>query len=251
MISLLQVAEKPLAFSNCWYWFLIAAVVCYFIGCFNFAVLISHFKKSDIRNIGSGNPGSMNMTRTFGLKIGAINFFCDAIKGGLPALVGWLIFKNYTFAGTQILVSDFARYFFGTFVIIGHIFPVTMKFKGGKGIASTLGLFLFALPCEQWWYFFIVAVFFVLVLLYIALTEWGSMGSLIGVSGMTIWQASIFVLRYEAELSQFNPVVISMLAMLLAINLLTWLRHSANIYKLIAGEEHHTSVIKHKKRGGN
>lgn len=236
---------KELAFAESWYWFLLAAVVCYLIGCFNFAVLISHFKKKDIRSQGSGNPGTMNMTRTFGIKIGAINFFSDVIKGGLPAVIGWIIFKDYVFAGTNIDVSDFARYFFGVFVIIGHIFPVTMKFKGGKGIASTMGLFVFALPCEQWWYFPIAVVFLVGVLLYIIFTEWGSMGSLLGVAGLTIWQAALFVTRYANEL--LNPWVISLLMILLAINLLTWLRHSKNIYKLLAGEEHRTVVRKHKK----
>jgi len=248
MINLLQTATKTLAFTSSWYWFLLAAVISYLIGCFNFAVLISHFKKSDIRDIGSGNPGSMNMTRTFGLKVGAINFFCDAIKGGLPALISWIILKDYTFEGTNILVADFSRYLCGTFVIVGHVFPVFLKFKGGKGIASTMGLFLFALPCEKWWYFFIVAAFFCMVLLYIALTEWGSMGSLIGVSGLTIWQACIFVIRYKAELAEFNPIVISIFMMFLAINLLTWIRHNWNIYKLIAGEEHHTSVLKHRHK---
>jgi len=191
MISLLNTAVKTLAFSDSWYWFLLSAAVCYFIGCFNFAVLISHFKKSDIRGVGSGNPGSMNMTRTFGLKIGAINFFCDAIKGGLPALVAWIIFKDYVFAGTDIAVSDFARYLCGTFVIIGHVFPVTMKFKGGKGIASTFGMFVFALSCERWWFFFILVVLHFAILGYIALTEWGSMGSLLGVAGFTVWQEDI------------------------------------------------------------
>ncbi|MBD5632743.1 MAG: glycerol-3-phosphate acyltransferase [Clostridia bacterium] len=240
---------KEISFSGCWYWFLLAAAVCYLVGCFNFAVLISHIKKKDIRNVGSGNPGTMNMTRTFGLKIGGLNFLCDVLKGGLPALAGYFIFKNYVFAGTDILVSDFARYFFGVFAIIGHVFPVTMKFKGGKGIASTMGLFLFALPCEQWWYAFVVIALLLGVLLYIALTEWGSMGSLLGVSGLTIIQAVIFVVRYENQLSEFNPWVISMLMILLVINLITWLRHSTNIYKLVAGEEHHTAVRKHKKSG--
>lgn len=234
-----------IAFSEIWYWFLLCAAACYLTGCFNFAVVISHFKKSDIRNVGSGNPGTMNMTRTFGLKIGAINFFCDVIKGGLPAVIGWLIFRNYVFAGTDVLVSDFARYFCGLFVIIGHIFPVTMKFKGGKGIASTMGLFSFALPCEQWWYFPIAVVFLFGVLGYIALTEWGSMGSLIGVAGLTVWQAALFVVRYENEL--VNAWVITLFMILLLINLLTWIAHRKNIYKLLAGEEHHTSVRKHKK----
>lgn len=235
-----------IAFGEIWYWFLLCAAVCYLIGCFNFAVLISHLKKSDIRNVGSGNPGTMNMTRTFGLKIGAINFFCDVIKGGLPAVIGWLIFKNYVFAGTDIAVSDFARYFCGLFVIIGHVFPVTMKFKGGKGIASTMGLFAFALPCEQWWYFPIAVVFLFGVLGYIAVTEWGSMGSLIGVSGLTVWQAALFVIRYENEIT--NPWVITLLMILLLINVITWAAHRKNIYKLFAGEEHHTAVRKHKKR---
>lgn len=217
------------------------------VGCFNFAVLISHIKKKDIRSVGSGNPGTMNMTRTFGLKIGSLNFLCDVLKGGLPALAGYLIFGNYVFAGTDILVSDFARYFFGVFAIIGHVFPVTMKFKGGKGIASTMGLFLFALPCEHWWYVFVVLALLAGVLLYIALTEWGSMGSLLGVSGLTIIQAVIFIIKYESQL--LNGWVIAMLMILLVINLITWLRHSTNIYKLVAGEEHHTAVRKHKKSG--
>ncbi len=246
MTTLLQTTVKSITFGNSWYWFLLGAVICYFIGCFNFAVLISHFKKSDIRGVGSGNPGSMNMTHTFGFKIGAINFFCDAIKGGLPALIGWIIFKNYVFAGTEVLVSDFVRYLFGTFVIIGHVFPVTMRFKGGKGIASTMGLFLFSIPCDCWWYFFIVAAYFCAVLSYIALTEWGSMGSLMGVAGLTIWQAAIFAVRYSQQL--LNPIIISVFMMLLAINLLTWLRHSVNIFKLMAGEEHRTSILKHKKK---
>ena len=240
-----------IAFSDFWYWLIVCAVVCYFIGCFNFAVLISHIKKSDIRKVGSGNPGTMNMTRTFGLKIGAINFFSDIIKGGLPAVIAWIIFKNYIFAGSSavgVSVSDFMRYYCGLWVIIGHIFPVTMKFKGGKGIASTMGLFSFALPCEVWWYFPICVVFLFGVLGYIAVTEWGSMGSLIGVSGLTIWQACIFVVRYKAELAELNPIIISVFMMFLVINLLTWIRHNTNIYRLLAGEEHRTSVLKHKNK---
>ena len=94
----------------------------------------------------------MNMTRSLGLKFGAVNFFCDVFKGGLPVLAAYFLFKDYVFENSSVVVSDFARYFFGLFVIIGHIFPVTLKFKGGKGIASTMGAFLFALPCEEWWF---------------------------------------------------------------------------------------------------
>lgn len=236
---------KEFIISENWYWFIVAAVVCYFAGCFNFAVIISRIKKKDIRGVGSGNPGSMNMTRSFGLKAGAVNFFCDMIKGGVPVLVGWLLFKDYVFAGTQIAVSDFARYFFGVFVIIGHIFPVTMKFKGGKGIASTMGLFTFALACEVWWYALVALAFLIGVLVYIILTAWGSMGSLIGVCGLSVWQAVIFVLRYSGNL--LNGWVIGMLMTLLLLNALTWGAHHQNIFKLFAGEEHRTKVGKKKK----
>lgn len=234
-----------LSLANSWYWFLLGAVVSYFIGCFNFAVLIGHFKHKDIRHEGSGNPGTMNMTRTLGLKFGAINFFCDVFKGGAPALAGWLIFKNYYFEGTEFLVSDFVRYLFGIMVIIGHIFPVTMKFRGGKGIASTMGLFLFAIPCEVWWYVFIVVAILILVLVYIIFTEMGSMGSLLGVSGLTIFQAVVTILNYRGNL--MNAWVIVTLMLLLGINLLTWIAHRKNIWRLLAGEEHRTSVRKRKK----
>lgn len=235
-----------LVIAESWYWFLLMAVVSYLIGCFNFAILISHFKNKDIRDIGSGNPGTMNMTRAFGLKLGIVNFVCDAVKGGLPALIGYLIFKDCVFEGTEVLVSDFARYLCGVCVVIGHIFPVTLKFKGGKGIASTLGLFAFSLPCEQWWYVFIVAAIFACVFLYIAITEWGSMGSLLGVSSLTIWQAVVFIIRYSKTL--LNGWVIAIFSTLLLINLLTWTAHRKNIYKLLAGEEHKTTVIKHKNK---
>ena len=58
---------KELSLSQSWYWFLLIAVVCYFIGCFNFAVILAKARHKDIRKIGSGNPGTMNMTRSLGL----------------------------------------------------------------------------------------------------------------------------------------------------------------------------------------
>ena len=241
---------KELPFSHLWYWFLLMAVVCYFIGCFNFAVLIAKFKKKDVHKIGSGNPGTMNISREFGLKVGLLNFLLDACKGGVPAIISYFIFRNYVFAGTDVVISDFTRYFCGVFVIIGHIFPVTMKFKGGKGIASTLGLFWFCLSCESPWNILICLVVLLFGIVgFIALTEWGSMGSLLGVTGFSIWQGIIFVLRYEAELANVWAVMCFM--MLLALNILTWTAHRKNLVRLFAGEEHRTSVRKlsHGKRG--
>lgn len=236
-----------LSFADSWYWFLVMAAVSYLIGCFNFALVISRIKHKDVRRMGSGNPGTMNMSRQFGLKIGAITLFCDMFKAGIPVLIAFFIFRGYVFAGTDVLVSDLARYVCGVFVIVGHIYPVTMKFHGGKGIASTLGMYTFALSCEVWWMFFVAFAILLLTLFYIWASEWGSMGSLLGVSLMTAVQGILFGLRYAGELT--NGFVIALFCLLAFDCFLTWFAHRKNIAALLAGEEHRTSVKKlsHKK----
>ena len=237
---------KELAFSELWYWFLLMAALCYLIGCFNFAVLIGKVKHKDVRKIGSGNPGTMNVSREFGLKVGLVNFLLDACKGGVPAVVSYFIFRNYVFSGTQVVISDLTRYFCGVFVIIGHIWPVTMKFKGGKGIASTLGLFWFCISCENPWYILVSLVVLLFGIVgFIAFTEYGSMGSLLGVTGFSIWQGILFYLRYLECLS--SGWVVACFMMLLALNFLTWFAHRKNLVRLFAGEEHRTSVRKLSK----
>ncbi len=235
------------SFSDLWYWLILIAVCSYFIGCFNFAVLISKCKHKDVRKMGSGNPGTMNMTREFGLGIGALTLLCDALKGGVPLLICHFVFRGSVFAGTQIAVSDFMRYYAGFFVIIGHIYPVTMHFKGGKGIASTIGIIVFGLSVEVWWAIFpILFVYGISIIAYIALTEWGSMGSLYAVSVGMVVQGIVYWVRYQDCLS--NGWVIGMLLLLFAFCAVTWFAHRANIARLLSGEEHHTTVIKKKKK---
>lgn len=236
---------KELYFSQSWYWFLLMAVVCYLLGCVNFAMIIARTKHKDAHKIGSGNPGTMNMSREFGLKVGLVNFLLDVSKGGIPALISYFVFRDYVFAGTDVVVSDVTRYVCGVFVIIGHIWPVTMRFQGGKGIASTLGLFWFALGCEQGWFAVVAFLWLVCVLTFIAVTEWGSMGSLLGVTGFSLWQGIIFYLRYAPEL--MNVWVIVLFMLLLLLNFLTWFAHRKNLVRLFAGEEHRTSVKKLSK----
>ncbi len=237
---------KNFSLAQNWWQFLLMAVACYLIGCFNFALFISRSKKRDITKIGSGNPGTMNMTREFGLKIGLLTFVCDAIKGGLPAIVGYFLYKDFVFEGTLLAVSDFARYFCGLFVIIGHIFPVTMKFKGGKGIASTLGMFWACLSCEDPWWILIAFGFLVFVVLFIFWTEWGSLGSLLGVSGFSVMQMTIFVLRYGKY--AVNAYTVCLYLIIFAVNLLTWLAHKENLVRLFSSEERHTSIKKLAKK---
>ena len=86
--------KEIMYFFQNWWQFLILAIVCYLIGCFNFAVLISKLKKKNITKMGSGNPGTMNMTREFGVKVGIITFFCDAFKAGIPALIVHFVYTD-------------------------------------------------------------------------------------------------------------------------------------------------------------
>ena len=240
---------KEVYFLKSWWQFLIMAIVCYLIGCINFALLISRRRKRDITKIGSGNPGTMNMSREFGWKVGVLTFFCDALKGGVPALISYFLYRDKVFAGTNIVVSDFTRYFCGIWVIIGHIYPVTMGFKGGKGIASTLGLFWINLGASgdvfHYWYLLIGFGLLLGLVLFIYLTEWGAMGSLVGVASFSVWQGVEFLVRYGIG---FNAYMVCLFAAILAINLLTWWAHRKNIMRLLAGEEHRTSVKKMVKK---
>ena len=237
---------KEFVFSQNWWQFLIVAVVCYFVGCINFALIISRKKHNDITKIGSGNPGTMKMSREFGLKVGLLTFLCDVLKGGIPAFVVWLLYKDFVFAGTNFLVVDFVRFLGGLFVVIGHIFPVTMKFKGGKGIASTVGLFWVSLTIENPWWALIALCGVFGVAGIILITEWGSFASLTGITALGIAQSVFLVLRYSG--TAVNAYMVCSFLVILSIVTLDWAAHHKNLVRLFAGEEHKTSLKKIAKK---
>ena len=91
----------------------IFAVCSYLFGNVNWAVIISKIKKLDIRKMGSGNPGTLNMSRNLGLKAGLLTFLLDILKGALPTLVAFLVFKDKAFQGCKYVIGDFAIYLCG------------------------------------------------------------------------------------------------------------------------------------------
>ena len=106
----------------------IAAIAGYLIGNIQFAVIFSHLlHHDDVRHHGSGNAGSTNMLRVFGLKAGVITFIGDLIKGAGAVLLG------------RAIGGQEAAYCAALGVVIGHCWPVFFRFKGGKGVASSLG----------------------------------------------------------------------------------------------------------------
>ena len=231
-----------------WWQFVLIAIACYLIGSINFAWLISRLMKKDITKMGSGNPGTMNVIRELGLKAGIATFLGDALKGVIPMLICYFIYRNYRFEGTLVSVADFIRYFTAVFVVFGHIFPLSTHYKGGKGIASTLGIFWCALSLENpWWILGGVGVA-ILIISFISITHWGSLGSLTGVTCCSIIQLVIFFNRYVNTVGfALNAYLVCLFMFILALNLMTWGAHYKNVRRLFAGEEHRTRLKKKEK----
>ena len=134
----------------------------YFIGSIPFALLIpKFFGHGDIRNIGSGNVGATNVLRT-GNKYLALSILClDILKGFLPFIILSTIFED-----TQLLLVAFLCHF----CILGHIFPIWLKFKGGKGVATYIG-FLFGINLFLGFYFIILWLAIALISRYSSLSS--------------------------------------------------------------------------------
>lgn len=122
--------------------FIGAILLSYLLGGISIARIITKREKKDIENQGSGNPGTMNMLRTHGMGMGLFTLFCDALKGAVPALFGYLYFGQMV----SIEMGYICIYAFGLSAVLGHIYPIFNKFKGGKGIATTFGMFMVADP---------------------------------------------------------------------------------------------------------
>ncbi len=110
----------------------------YLLGSINFARVISRvFRHEDITQKGSGNPGASNMLRTYGIKIFILTFLLDAIKGLVSALIGFYMFGGNLYNGLACI----GLYTGGLCAVVGHIFPIFTRFKGGKGMATSIGAF--------------------------------------------------------------------------------------------------------------
>lgn len=121
-----------------WWQLLLVAIGSAFVGSVNFSVIFSNlFKHADVRDYGSGNPGTTNMFRVFGFKLGLLTFLCDGLKGVAACLISALIF---TLSGLPAEAVRAAIYVGGLFAVVGHVFPVYYGFKGGKGVATSIGV---------------------------------------------------------------------------------------------------------------
>ncbi len=218
-------------FAEIWWQILLLAIGSYLVGNVNFAILISKLKKKDIREQGSGNPGTMNMLRNFGIKIGLLTLILDALKGFLPTLAGKLIFAGMA-APNGFCWSDLTAFLCGLFAVIGHIFPVFLGFKGGKGVATTIGIFVCMQPLTA-------IALFLLMLIYIYKFEYGSVGSMLFVTCLSIIEFIYYAVKYQDNFGVESGMLYVVLALLC---FLCYFAHRSNIKRLIRGKENRTKL---------
>ena len=161
---------------------IILVVICsYFLGNITFARPVSKSLHDDITTHGSGNPGTMNMMRTYGAKAGFLTLLLDALKGVVSSLSAFYIFGGKDggeMAQLMQLVGGFSCF-------IGHIYPVIYKFKGGKGVATAAGVAFTVNPLLMTF----IALLFVGILL---LTEIASLSSMVS-TAMFIFIHTVFL----------------------------------------------------------
>lgn len=228
-----------MSFFSIWYYFALLIIGSYLLGSVNNAIILTGIMGKDIRKMGSGNPGTMNVSRSLGIKVALLVLVLDILKGVIPTLVATLVFSDEVFEGSTLPISVMAKYMAGFFAVLGHIFPCYYHFKGGKGIATTIGTFLVSNPI-------VTLIFAVVALAFILITRIGSMGSFLATTPSAIW-ASMTV--YSDYLSD-EPVPEYKLIYLIFVNIfiigtviLTWVAHRQNIKRLLEGEEHPTEWL--------
>ena len=198
------------------------AVLAYFLGCFNGAVVMSRYiLRDDVRNHGSGNAGLTNFYRTFGGPLTAAVILSDVVKAVLAVL-----FSTWIFGILSPQLVPFGKYWAGMFCLLGHMFPCMFHFKGGKGILSG-GTIVWMI---DWRIGLVVWVGFLLLFL---LTKYVSLGS--------VWAGASF--PFATWYFYPDPVIV-LLAFLLGA-LILW-KHRSNIVRLIHGNENKFSV--HRKK---
>ncbi len=191
---------------------LLCALFGYLVGNFETSIAISRRKfHDDIRNHGSGNAGSTNMVRVYGLKFGFLTFLGDSIKAVIGVALGWL------------LMGRVGGYIAGLFVIIGHCWPVFAGFHGGKGVASLVGFGLMTCPLGA-------LICIAVGGLVMALTRKVSLMSL---AGSSIFPIMVLVFGiFPADRSEWSLFITALLT-----TGIIFLRHGENIRRLRAGTE--------------
>ncbi len=204
--------------------YIIIAIIAYAIGSINFSVLISKKMAGfDVREKGSGNAGTTNMLRSVGKKAAAITLLCDVLKGVVAigiALIAGSIVKNVDKA---VLVQ-----IAGILVVVGHTFPIFFEFKGGKGVATSLGVIMMI----NWKIGLICLVFALAIMAFSRMVSMGSVGAAILFPVLTLFINTNFIV----EASGMKYFIFSVILAAIVI-----FNHRANIKRIANGTENKLS----------
>ncbi|QDT40795.1 Glycerol-3-phosphate acyltransferase [Gimesia alba] len=202
-----------------YFWFFVA-VTSYFAGSVPFGLLTAKIVAgTDIRKVGSGNIGATNVARTLGAKWGILVLLLDALKGLLPVL-----FIPALFVSPDSPDFDHARVLSGVATILGHMFPIWLGFRGGKGVATSLGVILVLGP----WSTLIAVGAFALTFL---VTRIVALSSILAAFAFGVAQ---FV---QLGTSAFSQQKWSLAVFSIAVPLLIIVRHWSNVGRILRGEE--------------
>lgn len=201
---------------------IISVIIGYLFGLFTTGYFYAKYKHVDIQHLGSGNIGTTNTFRVLGKKAGVIVFLGDGFKGVFAVLCVWLIFHGRFPLDIKILEA-----YAGLGAVLGHNFPVHLKFKGGKGIATTAGMMLAFCPWA-------VPVCIVLFALSLFVKKYVSIGSLLVCLGFFV-QTVIF--GQMGMLGASGQALTEIYIVVGVVCVLGFIRHQSNIRRLLNGTE--------------
>ena len=219
--------------ANSWLALILASAVAYLLGSTNWAIIITRLlRHKDIRQEGSGNAGATNVLRSQGVLPAALTLIGDIGKGVLAALIGgWIMAAVQLAPGEDPLLTAEAlqfigHYVAGLFVVIGHLYPVFHGFKGGKGVAATIGL-LFVL---DWRMALMCLGLFVLT---VAVSRMVSLGSVLAMSYVPV--LTFVFRRWADDMSMEAVVFCTVLSGVVA--LIVIFKHGSNMRRIADGTE--------------
>ena len=204
--------------------YIIVAIIAYAIGSINFSVIISRKMAGfDLREKGSGNAGTTNVLRTVGTKAALITLICDILKGIVAIVIAYIIGRIVKNVDSAVLVQ-----IAGIFVVIGHAFPIFFEFRGGKGVATSLGV----LMITNWQIGLICLIFALVIIIVSKMVSMGAIGAAILFPILTLFIKE----HYIIPSSGMKYFVFSLIMALIVIFL-----HRENIKRIKNGNENKLS----------
>jgi len=202
-------------------------IISYFVGSISFALLIAKLHGVDLRAIGSGNLGATNLSRACGKKWAYVCFFLDVLKGFVPAIAAKELLNISNSPSAAVLAVWLAV---GIAAILGHIFPFYLKFKGGKGVATSFGVALGIWPYYTIPSIMVFALWAVIVLIWRYI-------SLASVIAAAVFPVVMIIFTMTLASWNFNTLWPLILMAVILCSLVIFL-HRDNIKRLIDGTEH-------------